>query len=119
LEGSGRRAAACHDDVGLQADQLLSQRSYPIAIIAAPAKVHPHVPAIGPTQVRKRLSERRDATFPLRIVFVVHVEHTDAPHPVAPPGPPAAPPPLPAPAPVPPSPQMNPRRRIGYPSEPL
>src|SRR6516162_11758105 len=38
LEGDGRRAPACHDDVGLQADQLPREPSYPIDVTAAPAK---------------------------------------------------------------------------------
>jgi len=67
----------------LQADQLLRERSYPIDVIAVPPKIHPHVLAIGPTQVRKSLGERRVAKLPLRIVFVVRHEHTDAPHTVA------------------------------------
>jgi hypothetical protein len=67
----------------LQADQLLRERSYPIDVTAAPPKVHPHVAAVGPTQARKRLRERRVATLPLRIVFVVRHEHADAPHPLA------------------------------------
>ena len=41
LEGDGRRARAYQDDVGSQADQLLRERSYPIDVAAAPAKVHP------------------------------------------------------------------------------
>ena len=36
--------------------------------------------ALGPTQVRKRLCERREATLVLRIVFVARHEHADAPH---------------------------------------
>jgi hypothetical protein len=63
LDGNGRRGRACHDDVGLQTDQLLRERSCPINVIAVPTKVHPHVAAIGPTRVRKGLSERRVATF--------------------------------------------------------
>jgi hypothetical protein len=43
----------------------------------------PHVAAIGPTQGRKRLSERREARFCRRIVFVVRHEHADAPQAVA------------------------------------
>ena len=44
LDGDGRRGPVCHDDVGLQADQLLRERSYPIIIIiAVPPKVHPQV----------------------------------------------------------------------------
>src|ERR1700751_4613463 len=50
LEGNGRRGRVCHDDVGLQADQLLRERSYSIYVAAAPTKVHPHVAAIDPTQ---------------------------------------------------------------------
>ena len=73
------KLVASLDDVGLQADQLLRERSYPIVVTLAPPKVHPHVAASGPTQVRKRLSERRVGTLPLRIVFVVLHEHADAP----------------------------------------
>ena len=47
LDGSGRRGRACQDDVGLQADQLLRERSYPIDVSASPPKVDPHVAAIG------------------------------------------------------------------------
>jgi hypothetical protein len=64
LDGSGRRGPVCQDDVGLQADQLPRERSCPIGVIAVPPKVHPHVAAIGPTQVRKRSSERRDDSSP-------------------------------------------------------
>jgi hypothetical protein len=64
----------------LQADQLLRERSYPIDVIADPTKVDPHVAAICPTQVGKRLSERRVATLPIRIVFVARHEHADAPY---------------------------------------
>jgi hypothetical protein len=67
----------------LQADQLLREPLDPIDVTAAPPKVHPHVAAIGPAQARKRLRERRVATLPLRIVFVVRHEHADAPHPLA------------------------------------
>jgi hypothetical protein len=52
------------DDVGLQADQLLRERSYPIDVTAGPTKVDPHVAAIGPTQVRKRLREREELSLP-------------------------------------------------------
>jgi hypothetical protein len=48
-----------------------------------PPKVHPHVAAVGPTQVRKRLRERRETTLFLRIIFVVRHEHSDAPHALA------------------------------------
>src|SRR5262249_8665111 len=74
---------ACHDDVGSQADQLLRERSYPIDVSAGPTKVHPHVAAIGPTQVRKRLSERRDHSRRRAIVFVAPHDHADVPHAVA------------------------------------
>jgi hypothetical protein len=83
LDGSGRNGPECQDDLGLQADQLLRELSYPIDVIARPADVDPHVAAIGPTQARKRLSERRDERLRHRIVFVVWHEHADAPHPVA------------------------------------
>jgi hypothetical protein len=66
LDGSGRWGYACQDDVGLQADQLLRDRLYPIDVTAAPMKVHPHVAAIGPTQARKCLRERRVAKLLLR-----------------------------------------------------
>ena len=36
----------------------------PINVITEPSKVHAHVAAIGPTQVRKRLRERREARLP-------------------------------------------------------
>jgi hypothetical protein len=67
----------------LQADQLLRERSCPIAVIAVPPKVDPHVAAVGPTQVRKRLRESREAKLPLRIVIIAGHEHADAPHAVA------------------------------------
>jgi hypothetical protein len=67
----------------LQAHQLLRERSYPIGVTAAPTKVHPHVAAIGPTQVRKGFSERGEAVLPLGIVFVASHEHAKAPHAVA------------------------------------
>jgi hypothetical protein len=73
----------CQDDVGLQADQLLRERSYPIGVTAVPPKLYPHVAAIGPTQVRKRLRERREAMLPRRIVFVERAEHADVPYAVA------------------------------------
>ena len=49
----------------MQADQLLRERSYPVGVIAVPPKLHPHVAAIGPTQARKRLSERSDENNPV------------------------------------------------------
>ena len=68
--------------MGLQADQLLRERSYPTGVIAVPPKVDPHVPTFGPTQVRKRLPERRDPSLK-GIVFVAPGEQADAPHAVA------------------------------------
>jgi hypothetical protein len=70
MESNGRRGRGCQDDVGLQTDQLLRERPYPIDVSAAPTNIHPHVAAIGPTQVSKRLSERRIAKFPLRTVYM-------------------------------------------------
>src|SRR6516225_4828031 len=84
LEGKGRYGRAhWHDDVGLHADQLLRERSYPINVIVAKTKLYPHVAAIGPTQVRKRLSERGEETLPRRIALVAPDEHADPRHPVA------------------------------------
>jgi hypothetical protein len=71
----------CQDDVGLQANQLLRERSYPIGVSAGRAKVYPHVAAIGPTQVRERLRERGAERRRHPGVFVD--EHTDAPYTVA------------------------------------
>jgi hypothetical protein len=67
----------------LQADQLLPERSHPINVRAAPTKVDPHIAAVGPTQARKRLSERGNVSLPQGIGFVVGHEHADAPHAVA------------------------------------
>jgi hypothetical protein len=68
----------------LQADQLLREHpTYPIDVSAAPPKVDPHVAAIRPTQIRKRLRKRRDARLIHGIVFVARYEHADAPHPLA------------------------------------
>ena len=63
LEGNGRRGPACHDDVGLQTDQFLCERSCPIDVIAGPPRVNPNAAAIGPTQVRKRLREGGKVRF--------------------------------------------------------
>jgi hypothetical protein len=72
------RGRVCRDDIGLRVDQLLRERPYPIDVTAAPTKVHPHVAAIVPT--RKRLSKRRIATLPLRIIFIERHEHADSPY---------------------------------------
>ena len=55
----------------------------PDAIATGPPGVDPHVAAIGPTQVRKRLRERREGTLLLGIVFVARHEHANAPDAVA------------------------------------
>jgi hypothetical protein len=47
----------------LQTGQLPRGRSYPIEVTAAPAKVHPHVAAVGPTQAREHLSETNFGMF--------------------------------------------------------
>jgi hypothetical protein len=83
LDGNGRCGPACHDNVGLKADQLLRERSYPIVVTAGPTNVHPHVAAIGPPQVGKRLRERRDARLRRGIVLVARQEHADAPYAIA------------------------------------
>ena len=45
LDGNGRRGRVGQDDVGLQADQLVRERSYPTDVTAAPPKVHARVAA--------------------------------------------------------------------------
>jgi hypothetical protein len=60
----------------------MRERSCPIDVNAAIPKLHPHVAAIDPTQVRKRSRERGAARLQLRIVFVPRHEHADAPHPL-------------------------------------
>src|SRR5262249_41969372 len=55
-------------------------RVHLIAVTTGPTAVHPHVAAIGPTQVRKRLRERREPKLFIRIVFIERPEHADAPH---------------------------------------
>jgi hypothetical protein len=55
----------------------------PIGVSAGPTRVRPHVAAIGPTYVGKRLSERRDLKLRQRIVFIARHEHADTPHAVA------------------------------------
>jgi len=83
LEGNGRQVRDSQDDVGMQTDQLLRERSYPIVVIAVPPKVDPHVAAIDPTQVRKGLRERRGDGLRRGIVFVAPHKHADAPNAVA------------------------------------
>jgi hypothetical protein len=67
----------------LQPNQLLRERAYPIGVSAAPTKVCPHIAAIGPTQGRKRLRERKDGSLRHGIVFVEPHEHADAPYALA------------------------------------
>jgi hypothetical protein len=80
---------ASQDDVGLQTDQLVRERSYPIDVTAGPPKVNPRLAAIGPTRCGSvmpvsNLYERGVATLPVRIIiFVVRHEHADPPHAVA------------------------------------
>src|SRR5262249_28112799 len=62
---------------------LLRERPHPIDVSATPPKVDPHVAAIGPTQARKRLRERKEAMPLLGIGFVARHEHADPPHPPA------------------------------------
>jgi hypothetical protein len=64
----------------LQADQLVRVRSYPIGVSAEPPKVDPEVAPIGPTEARKRLCERREATLLVGIIFVAPKEHANAPY---------------------------------------
>src|SRR5215471_10376482 len=83
LDGNGRYVRACQDDVGLQADQLLREGSYPIVVTTGPTNVQTNVATIGPTQVRKRSPERRDARLRYGIVFVAWHEHADPTHPLS------------------------------------
>src|SRR5262249_57809710 len=55
----------------------------PIDANGGPTNVDPHIAAIGPTQLRKGLPERKDAKLRRRIVFVEPDEHADAPYAVA------------------------------------
>jgi len=61
----------------------MRKRSYPMGVTAAPPQGPSHVAAIGPTQVRKRLSECRGGRLRLGIVSIAHHEHADPPHAVA------------------------------------
>jgi hypothetical protein len=55
LGRSGHRGRDCQDDVGLQADQLVRKRSYPIDVRAGPPKVYPHT--LGPSVQPKPASD--------------------------------------------------------------
>src|SRR6516162_2573710 len=82
LEGNGRRGRACQDDVGLQAHQFFREYPHPVSIAGGPTNIDAHVAAIGPTQARKRLRERRVVTLRHGIVFAARHEHADASYPV-------------------------------------
>ena len=43
LDGNGRGGHVCHDDLGLQADQFLRERSHPNDVTAVQPKVNRHV----------------------------------------------------------------------------
>src|SRR5262249_32499182 len=79
----GRRGPGRDDDVRLEADQLLREGSIPIGVTASPTNIHSHVAAIGPTQVRKRSCERREAKRCLGMMLAARHDHADAPHAVA------------------------------------
>ena len=64
----------------LQTDQLLRECFVSDRRYRVPPRVHLNVAAISPTQVRKRLRERRNARLIHGIVFVTPYEHADAPH---------------------------------------
>jgi len=49
LDGDGLQGRVCQDDVGLRADQLLREYSYPIGVSTGPTNVQTHVAAFGPT----------------------------------------------------------------------
>src|SRR2546425_7156698 len=56
---------------------------HPIHIVRGPAFVDPQVPAFGPAQLTKFLSECCDARLHFRITLCPRHQHTDAPHPLA------------------------------------
>jgi hypothetical protein len=76
----GRRGRGPYEDVRLQANQLLRQRSRPIGVAASPPKVRPHIAPIRPTQVRKRSRQRIKLRLCHRIVLVERNEDTDPPY---------------------------------------
>ena len=49
----------CQYDVGLQADQLPRERSYPIVVIAMPTNVHPHAASVIPPDAGSRVNPNR------------------------------------------------------------
>ena len=63
--------------VGAGLTSIGHERSRPIDAIPATPKVHPHIAAIGPTQARKRLRERREPSLRQGIVFVARHERAD------------------------------------------
>jgi hypothetical protein len=50
-KSNDRRTRVCHDDVGLQTDQLLRERSHPIDVTTCPPKVPAHVAGGGATPI--------------------------------------------------------------------
>src|SRR5262245_51264999 len=52
------------------------------SIGCGPARVDPHVAAIGPAQLRQRLQERPDTGLKFSIVCGRGQDHADAPHPL-------------------------------------
>jgi hypothetical protein len=65
------RLLAAQNAIDIGGGATVDERLYPIDVSAGPTKVDPDVAALGLPQFRKRLSERRDHSLPLRIVFVV------------------------------------------------
>jgi hypothetical protein len=70
----------CEDHVGLQVDQFFRKHPIPIDAAGCPAKVHPRVATIGPTQLRKSLHEPGELGRCDRIVLSKLHQHSDAPH---------------------------------------
>jgi hypothetical protein len=54
--------------------------SCPVDAADGPAKVHPHVAAVGPTQLRKSLHEPGELGHCVRIVLSKWHQHSDTPH---------------------------------------
>jgi len=52
-------------------------------VSAAPTNIHPHIAAIGPTEVRKRLRKHRDQNHRRGIISVERHERADAPYAVS------------------------------------
>jgi hypothetical protein len=71
------------DRVGLQIDQFFREHPRPVDAADGPAKVHPHVAAVGPTQLRKSLHESGELGHSVRIVLSKWHQHSNAPHALA------------------------------------